>query len=87
MSTLRRQAMEAMLEAASQDVAETLKEQGIGDDRSEDVDDAVYDVAILYAYRVFTRICENGGLTVDAPLFAELAADLAEEIEDDSEGA
>ncbi|MEI8395807.1 MAG: hypothetical protein WCF85_13790 [Rhodospirillaceae bacterium] len=80
MSNLRKQAMDAMLEAASHDIAESFSEQDITDRQSDDADEAVFDVAILYAYRVFTRICEHQGLSIDAGLFADLATELADEI-------
>jgi len=87
MSNTRRQAMEAVLVAAGHDIADTLKEQGIEDLHSEDADEAVYDVAILYAYRVFVRICEQQGLSVNAGIFADLADELAEEIAQDADQA
>jgi hypothetical protein len=37
-------------------------------------------VAILHAYRVFVRICEQFGHEVDEGLFADLAGELADEI-------
>lgn len=83
MSSLHKQAMEAVLKAAEIDVLGTLEEQGIKDRYSEDGDQVALDVAILHGYRVFTRICEANGLTVDADLFAEMAADLAEDIAQD----
>ncbi|HYE01369.1 MAG TPA: hypothetical protein VEH84_18450 [Alphaproteobacteria bacterium] len=80
MSDLHKRAMAAVLEAAEHDIADTLKEQGIRDRHSEDADDVVFDVAILHAYRIFVRICEKEGLSVDAGLFSDLAADLAEDM-------
>lgn len=79
MSTLHKQAMDAVLKAADMDVLATLEEQGVKDRHSEEADNAVMDVAISHAYRVFVRICEAQGLTVDAYLFADLAAELAED--------
>ena len=76
MSNNRKRAMEAMLEAAESDIRETLEENDITDAHSEEADDTVLDVAILYAYRVFIRVCESQGLTADVHLFAELATDL-----------
>lgn len=85
MSNTRKQAMDAVLEAAGHDIADTFKEQGIEDRHGEDADEAVYDVAILYAYRVFVRICERQGLSVNAGVFADLADELAEEIAEDTD--
>ena len=85
MSTLRRQAMDAVLAAASHDIDDTIKDQGIESRHDEDADGAVFDVAILYAYRVFVRICEQEGLTVSPEDFAELAAELVEEIAEDTD--
>lgn len=79
MSTLHRQAMEAVLKAAEMDVLGTLEESGITERHSEEADSAVMDVAISHAYRVFVRICESQGLTADPWLFADLAGELAEE--------
>jgi len=42
-------------------------------------------VAILHAWRIFVRICEQRGLTVDAGLFAEMAAELADEVAQDQD--
>jgi hypothetical protein len=78
--------MEAVLEAAELDITQTLKENDIRDRHSEEADDVMFDVAILHAYRIFVRICERQGLTVDAPLFADMAADLAEEMAAEAEG-
>ena len=36
-------------------------------------------------YRIFMRICEENGLDVDAGYFADLAADLAEEVAQDQD--
>jgi hypothetical protein len=83
MSSLHKQAMEAVLAAAELDIAEALKEQGIRDRHGEEADDTVLDVAILHAYRIFVRICERDGLTPDARLFADLAGELAEEISEE----
>ena len=83
MANLRKRAMDAVLEAAGHDIAETLKEQDIDDIHSEDADEAVFDVAILYAYRVFIRICEQQGVEVNAAHFADLADELVEEIAED----
>lgn len=80
-----KRAMEAVLLAAEEDIASTLEERGIADRESEDADEAVLDVAILHAYRVFMRICEEQGLPADSDLFAEVAAELAEEVAQDSE--
>lgn len=81
MSNLHKKAMEAVLSAAATDIEGTLEERGIADRDNEDADEVVLDVAILHAYRIFMRICEDQGLPADADLFAEVAAELAEEIE------
>ncbi|WP_207483396.1 hypothetical protein [Arenibaculum pallidiluteum] len=86
MSTLHKRAMEAVLAAAEQDIAEALRENGIRDRHGEAADDTVLDVAILHAYRIFVRICERDGLEADARLFVELASELAEEIEREDAG-
>jgi len=86
MSTLHKRAMEAVLAAAEQDIAEALKQNGIGDRHAEAADDTILDVAILHAYRIFVRICEREGMEADGRLFAELAAELAEDIERDDAG-
>lgn len=83
MSSIHKQAMEAVLQAADQDIAETLNELGVKDSYSEEADDAILDVAITHAYRIFMRISEHRGLTVDAGLFADMAADLAEDVAQD----
>ena len=57
MSNLHKRAMEAVLQAAQHDIVGTLKEREIGDRHSEEADEAVLDVAILHAYRIFVRIC------------------------------
>ncbi|NYZ10987.1 hypothetical protein HL658_00375 [Azospirillum sp. RWY-5-1] len=80
MSNLHKRAMEAVLSAAEQDIVTTLEERGIEDRMSEDGDETVLDVAILHAYRIFMRICEENGLPADADLFAEVAAELAEDV-------
>jgi len=85
MSSLHKQAMEAVLKAAEIDVLGTLEERGIKDRHSEDADNAALDVAALHAYRVFMRICEANGLDVDAFTFAELAQELAEEMAQDAD--
>ncbi len=85
MSNVRKRAMEAVLEAAEQDIEDTFKENEIADRQSEEADEAVFDVAILYAYRVFVRICEQRGIPADVHLFAELSGDLADEMENDNE--
>ena len=85
MSNVRKRAMEAVLEAAEQDIEETFQENKISDRDSEEADEAVFDVAILYAYRVFVRICEQQGIPADVQVFAELSADLAEEMEADGD--
>ncbi|HYD64899.1 hypothetical protein [Azospirillum sp.] len=85
MSDLHKRAMEAVLQAADQDIAVTLKELDVKDRYSEEADEAVYDVAITHAYRIFMRICEKQGLTVDAGLFADLAGELAEEVAQDGD--
>ena len=85
MSNLRRQAMEAVLAAARDDISETLKEQGIENRHDEDADGAVLDVAILYAYRVFVRICEQEGLTVSPEEFMDCTAELVEEMAEDAD--
>jgi hypothetical protein len=77
--------MEAVLQAAQHDIVGTIQEREIADRHSEDGDEAVLDVAILHAYRVFTRICEDQGLDVDATLFAELAGELADEMAQDND--
>ena len=85
MSNVRKRAMEAVLEAAEHDIRDTLKENGIEDPHSEEADESVLDVAFLYAYRIFVRVCERQGLTTDVHLFAELAGDLADDMEDEDE--
>jgi hypothetical protein len=83
MSNIHVKAIEAVLQAAQTDIDSTIEERGISDRDGEDADEAVLDVAILHAYRVFMRICEEQGLPADADLFAEVAAELAEEIENE----
>jgi hypothetical protein len=83
MSNLHKQAMEAVLQAAAHDIVATLQERGVEDKHSEDGDLVIMDVAILHAYRIFMRICEENGLEADAGYFADLANDLAEEVEQD----
>ncbi len=83
MSNLRKQAMDAVLAAARHDISDTLKEQGIENPHEEDADGAVFDVAILYAYRVFVRICEQEGLKVTPEEFVDYAAELVEDMADD----
>lgn len=83
MSILHKQAMEAVLKAAEIDVLGTLEDQGIKDRYSEEGDQAALDVAILHGYRVFIRICEANGLQADGDLFAEMAAELADDIAND----
>lgn len=85
MSDLHKRAMEAVLQAAEHDVVATLQERAIKDSHSEEADEAVLDVAILHAWRIFVRICEQRGLTVDAGLFAELAGELADELAQDQD--
>jgi hypothetical protein len=85
MSTLHKQAMDAVLQAAEHDIVGTLHERGIEDRHGEDGDEVVLDVAILHAYRIFMRICERQGLSVDAGLFADMAGELAEEVLQDSD--
>ncbi|MBK3777322.1 hypothetical protein JJL56_09270 [Azospirillum sp. YIM DDC1] len=87
MSTLHKQAMEAVLQAASHDIVGTLQERGVTDKHSEEGDLVVLDVAILHAYRIFMRICEENGLEADAGYFADMANDLADEVaqEDDAD--
>ncbi|MGQ9368707.1 hypothetical protein [Azospirillum sp. ST 5-10] len=85
MSTLHKRAMEAVLQAAEQDIASTLAERGIKDKFDDEGDEAVLDVAILHAYRIFVRISEANGLSVDAGLFAELAGELADEMAEDAD--
>lgn len=85
MSNLHKRAMEAVLSAAEQDIVTTLEERGIKDRMSEDGDETVLDVAILHAYRIFMRICEENGLPADADLFAEVAAELAEDVAQESD--
>ena len=86
MSNLHKRAMEAVLQAAQHDIVGTLKEREIGDRHSEEADEAVLDVAILHAYRIFVRICGEQGLDVDGQLFAELAGELADEMAQDGDG-
>ena len=85
MSDLHKRAMEAVLQAADHDVVATLQERAIKDSHSEEADEAVLDVAILHAWRIFVRICEQRGLTVDAGLFAEMANELADEMAQDQD--
>ena len=85
MSNLRRQAMDAILVAARHDISDTLKEQGIENPHDEDADGAVFDVAILYAYRVFVRICEQEGLSVVPEEFVDYAAELVDEMAEDAD--
>lgn len=85
MSDLHKRAMEAVLQAAEHDVVATLQERAIKDSHSEEADEAVLDVAILHAWRIFVRICEQRGLTVDAGLFAEMAGELADELAQDQD--
>lgn len=85
MSDLHKRAMEAVLQAAEHDVVATLQERAIRDSHSEEADEAVLDVAILHAWRIFVRICEQRGLSVDAGLFAEMAAELADELAQDQD--
>jgi len=85
MSDLHKRAMEAVLQAAELDVVGTLHERGIKDSHSEEADEAVLDVAILHSWRIFVRICEQRGLSVDAGLFAEMAAELADEMAQDQD--
>ncbi len=87
MSNIRKRAMDAVLEAAELDIGETLEQNDIEDPHGEEADETVLDVAILYAYRVFIRICEKQGLTADVHLFAELAADLAQDMAEDDDQA
>ncbi|KPF86428.1 hypothetical protein IP70_09150 [alpha proteobacterium AAP38] len=83
MSTLHKQAMEAVLKAAEMDILGTLEDQDIKDRYSEEGDQAAMDVAILHGYRVFMRICEANGITADAELFVEMAGELADDIAQD----
>lgn len=87
MSNLHKQAMDAVLQAAAHDIVGTLQEREIEDKHSEEGDLAVLDVAILHAYRIFMRICEDNGVDVDAGYFADMANDLADELaqEDDAD--
>ncbi|MFD1623924.1 hypothetical protein [Azospirillum griseum] len=85
MSNQHKQAMDAVLQAAAHDIVATLQEREVEDRHSEEGDLAVLDVAILHAYRVFMRICEENGLEVDAGYFADLASDLADEVAQDEE--
>lgn len=85
MSTQHKLAMEAVLQAAAHDIVATLEEREIKDRHSEEGDLAVLDVAILHAYRIFMRICEENGMEVDAGYFADLAADLADEVAQDED--
>lgn len=87
MSNLHVKAIEAVLKAAQTDIDSTIEERGIADRDSEDADEVVLDVAILHAYRVFIRICEEQGLPADVDLFSEVASELAEDManEDDDD--
>lgn len=85
MSNIHKQAMEAVLQAAAHDIVATLKERDVEDRHGEEGDLVVLDVAILHAYRIFMRICEENGVEVDAGYFADQAADLAEEVAQDYE--
>lgn len=80
MSDLHRQAMDAVLRAAAEDVKTALEERGIADRGSEEGDLAILDVAIMHAYRVFMRIMEREGMGADAGIFADMAGELADEI-------
>jgi hypothetical protein len=80
MSNLHKRAIEAVLQAAEHDIVSTLEERGIKDRHDEDGDDTVLDVAILHAYRIFMRICQESGLPADAQLFSDLAGELADEV-------
>lgn len=84
MSTLHKQAMEAVLKAAEMDILGTLEEQGIKDRYGEEGDQTAMDVAILHGYRVFMRICEANGIQADAELFVEMAGELADDIAQDA---
>ncbi|WP_207462526.1 hypothetical protein [Azospirillum sp. SYSU D00513] len=83
MSNLHKQAMDAVLQAAAHDIVATLQERGVEDKHGEDGDLVVMDVAILHAYRIFMRICEEHGLEADAGYFADMANDLADEVAQD----
>ncbi len=85
MSDLHKRAMEAVLQVADLDIKATLHERDITDSHSEDADEAVLDVAILHAWRIFVRICEQRGLSVDAVQFAEMASELADEMAQDQD--
>lgn len=85
MSNLHKRAMEAVLQAADHDIVSTLQERGITDKFSDEGDEAILDVAILHGYRIFVRICEEHGLSVDALTFGDMAADLADEVARDEE--
>ncbi|CAK0752636.1 conserved hypothetical protein [uncultured Gammaproteobacteria bacterium] len=85
MSNLHKHAMEAVLAAAKHDIDDSLKENGIDDPGSEDANDITLDVAILHAYRIFVRICEQRGLTIDPALFADMADELCDEMAQDIE--
>ncbi|MDZ5647037.1 MULTISPECIES: hypothetical protein [Nitrospirillum] len=85
MSTPHKRAMEAVLEAADLDIKAALEERGITDKHSEEADDTILDVAILHAWRIFVRINEAQGLTVDPGLFVDLASELAEDMAEDRE--
>ncbi len=78
--SVHKQAMELVLKAAEADIAETLAERGVADKYSEAADDAVFDVAVLHAYRIFVRICESQGFKADAAFFADMASELAEDM-------
>jgi len=85
MSNLHKRAMEAVLQASQHDIVGTLRERDITDRHSDEADEAVLDVAILHAYRVFVRICQEHGLEVDGGWFAELAGELADEMAQDTD--
>lgn len=85
MSTPHKRAMDAVLEAADLDIKAALADRDIKDAHSEDADDTILDVAILHAWRIFARISEAQGLSVDPGLFADLAAELAEDMAEDAD--
>ena len=85
MSNLHKRAMEAVLQAAQHDIVGTLKEREIGDRHSEEADEAVLDVAILHAYRIFVGSAGNGDWTPTANCLPNLAGELADEMAQDND--
>lgn len=85
MTTPHKRAIDAVLEAADLDIKAALADRGIKDPHSEEADDTILDVAVLHAWRIFARITQAQGLTVDAGLFADMASELAEDIADEED--